>query len=255
MNPDGSGVNRLTNETLDYMPTWSSDGTRIGFIGPSDGLFYINSDGSAETPVTGTVSPGLAMWRPSWSKSGNDQILFNTQPAPSQPEQIYTVNANGSSLQQLTFGGTLYNNQEGNFSADGLKIVYSCHEICVMNADGSGVQQLTTLTGNEPRWSPDGSRIVFSTCVVGSPCGIFVINADGSNLTQVDPGTYGGGEINPTWLNNSQIVFASNRDYGGSGTWEIYSMSADGSNQTRLTRGAFTSKPYPDCSWCPRFDK
>jgi Tol biopolymer transport system component len=39
-------------------------------------------------------------------------------------------------------------------------------EVFVMNADGTGVQQLTTVPGNDhwpPTWSPDGRQIVYTS--------------------------------------------------------------------------------------------
>jgi dipeptidyl aminopeptidase/acylaminoacyl peptidase len=55
-------------------------------------------------------------------------------------------------------------------------------EINVMNADGSGLANLTNSPAfdSRPAWSPDGSRIAFV-----SGFDIYVMNADGSGLTRL----------------------------------------------------------------------
>jgi hypothetical protein len=58
--------------------------------------------------------------------------------------------------------------------------------IFVMNADGSGVRQLTENLANDtdPDWSPDGTRIAFqSSRDTPDGCGmnVWVMDADGSN--------------------------------------------------------------------------
>ncbi len=85
-----------------------------------------------------------------------------------------------------------------------------------MNADGSGVTQMTCLGGAvpaEPAWSPDGSQIVFATLdnlwvvrldgtriafssSVGGPSQVWVMNADGSGLFSFN-GT--GADRDPDW--------------------------------------------------------
>jgi len=53
----------------------------------------------------------------------------------------------------------------------------------VMNADGTGVLQLTHdgATEGRPAWSPDGTRIAFASPKNGDS-EIYVMNADGSGV-------------------------------------------------------------------------
>ena len=84
-------------------------------------------------------------------------------------------------------------------------------EIYVMNADGSGVEQLTDeCSSNSPAWSPDGSRMAF-----GSRGGIYVMNADGSGMEQ---------QTGNSRASCAEIFF-SDRD----GEWAVYVRNADGS--------------------------
>ena len=55
-----------------------------------------------------------------------------------------------------------------------------------MNADGSGITQLTNHPelDNSPAWSPDGRRIAFHSNRDGY-FEIYVMNADGSGLTRL----------------------------------------------------------------------
>ena len=63
--------------------------------------------------------------------------------------------------------------------------------IFTMNADGTGVVQVTSAVGHDeyPTWAPDGSRIAFQSDRGGKPT-LYVMNADGSELRPLlrDPG-------------------------------------------------------------------
>lgn len=90
--------------------------------------------------------------------------------------------------------------------------------------------RLTTFPGEHlnPQWSPDGKKIAFRSDRDGK-FQIYVMNADGSNLTRLT--TTPGDNMVPNWSpDGTQLAFHSNRD----GNWEIYVMDADGSNQRRL---------------------
>jgi hypothetical protein len=70
-------------------------------------------------------------------------------------------------------------------------------EIHVVNADGTGSHALTTNAWEdaEPAWSPDGGRIAFASDRDGSR-GIYVMQADGSDLTRW---VSGAGAGRPAW--------------------------------------------------------
>lgn len=96
-----------------------------------------------------------------------------------------------------------------------------------VNPNGTDTRQLTQ--GNFPDYSPDGTKVVFSTNRDGNN-EIYEINADGTNPVRLTKNS--ASDIHPFYSpNGTSIVFTSDRD----GNQEIYKMNADGSNQVRLT--------------------
>jgi Tol biopolymer transport system component len=80
----------------------------------------------------------------------------------------------------------------------------------VIDVDGSNERELTP--GTHPAWSPDGTRIVFTTGFGGSG-GISVVNADGSRLTLLirhdfaRPGSRDDWIGRPEWSPDGRISF------------------------------------------------
>jgi hypothetical protein len=163
MNADGTNPVQLTTGN-DYQPQWSPNGSQIAFWRSGGGIMIMNADGSNQHAIVTTESE-----TPSWSPDGS-RIAYSDRSTGTW--QIATIGADGSNRQILTTGpGTKI---WPDWSPDGTRIAFDSDQLCapfcypqiyVMNADGSGVTQLTTATpadAHNPVWSPDGTRIAFA---------------------------------------------------------------------------------------------
>jgi TolB protein len=91
-------------------------------------------------------------------------------------------------------------------------------------------------------WSPEGSRIAFSSSKDGNP-EIYVMDRDGGRLQRLTD--HPGIDVSPTWSpTGREIAFTSDR----SGSPQIYVMDAEGLNLTRISlRGSYNAEP----AWSP----
>jgi TolB protein len=107
-------------------------------------------------------------------------------------------------------------------------------QVYTANADGSEVVRLTTAARNgQPRWSPDGTRIAFTSWRSGA-AEIWLMNADGTGqrrLVALERPAY-----MPDWSpDGSRIAFSAAR---GDGNYDVYVVGADGDSLQRLTTSA-----------------
>ena len=172
---DGGDFTRITSIPggTDIAGDYSPDGTRLVFMRfedpeqPPVGLFVTNVDGSGLRQLT---PPDMVLDESgnagSWSPVG-DNILFVARTAQDDRKTIWIVNADGGTPVQLPItpacGGPLsdpstFGCYSPSWSPDGDKIVFvrsdgSTESIYIVNADGSGLVQVTDGEDDQPDWA------------------------------------------------------------------------------------------------------
>jgi len=233
VNPDGSDLRQLTNISKGIGdPAISPNGKLIVFVGDeSKSLYVMNADGEQIQNVYRTASD--VGW-PSWSFD-SQKIVFAS--AVNGYKNLFIMNADGTDVEQLT--NVLADDLAPSFSPDGNQIAFSstrsgAWEIYKLSLSNGKIIRLTNLNDPNgqgwPSWSPDSSRIVFESLGDSNSRDIFIMNADGTQVTNMtNSSAYEGA---PVWSPDSmRIAFASDRN----GSLDIYIMQSDGSKTTRLT--------------------
>jgi lysyl endopeptidase len=237
-NVDGTGTVNLTNaQGDDSLPAWSLDGKRLAYTcrtqpdGSTNGPQRIcirNADGTGFTVLSQTLAEDFG---PAWSRDGS-QIAFTTF-NPGFQSTVYIINADGTGRRPLNLD--LLGARNPDWSPDGQSIVVDyLNSIWVSRAYSYGYLRLTNATSDSnPRYSPDGSKIVFQSTRDGQ-AEIYVMNSNGTGQMRLtnDPAS----DTAPAWSpDGTKILFTSSRDDPMNPA--LYIMNADGSNPTRVTYG------------------
>jgi hypothetical protein len=145
-------------------PHWSPDGTRFVFerspnpIGPDcSDLWTVDSRGRNERQLTSGPADDRGA---DWSPDGTKLVFQSNRDVPGSDcfaTHIYVMNADGTNVRRLTFGGLSGTEFESapHFSPDGRQIVYTRNtagEVWLMNADGTGQHKL--VDGFAQGWQP-----------------------------------------------------------------------------------------------------
>ena len=250
MDYDGANQHPITTlGSISLSPHVSPDGSRLAFSsftgsGWEIRMFSFDLNRLVSFPrFSGTnLSPG---WAP-------DGVRLAFSSSRSGDPEIYVIDQSGGNLHRITTSkgpdvSPVWNRKTGSQIAwvsgrTGLPQIY------IMESDGTNVQQMTDQGyAVSPSWSPNGQFLVFSWMRhygPGAPGAqdIYIMDVVSKQWVQL---THDGGRNDfPAWSPDGRhIVFQSNR----SGSLQIWSMLADGSNQKQLTTSSTNSEP--DWSW------
>ncbi len=196
-----------------------------------------------------------------FAPDGTRLVFFHiVATSPAVTSHIYSVNADGSGLVDLSRGGA--SDSDPDWSPDGKQIAFvrtgraSAPEIWVMNGDGSGAHRIVQLSATtsaagasvenfspQPRWSPDGGRLAYAAVPRGTNSGaafypqIYVASVSGGNETQLTDNDL----INtaPVWSSDGNQIAWAAKDFIKRQNWRVWAMNASGGNKRVLIANLF----------------
>ena len=212
--------------------TWCPDGKKIAFIaksGKGDVLYLLDVSRSRITKRFGLKLNGASY--PSWSPDGKTIVLTGLMEGKAD---LYLLNLETGGFERLT--DDLYDDIEASWSPDGKLIAFASDRRLpfglrpVSEKGGVGTYAIYTIdpvtreirgavnTGGSdksPAWSPDGSRIIFTSGPDGVS-NLFAFTSQDSSLVQLTDVL--GGIFSPSWSKSDRLAFSLFSDGG----WDIY---------------------------------
>jgi Tol biopolymer transport system component len=243
MNADGTGARELRSDGEAYppyqSPAWSPDGTRIAFQASPEPRAETNSVYVANIDGTGTtrITHGGSARTPAWSPDGSALAYAG-------PDGIYLLDVATGSERRLTdcrFREDCGRDSHPSWSPDGSRIAFARQDgarttvqVFVMNADSSGLQQLTS--GPEwntyPRWQP------VSTDGEGSPS---------ASVTRCVQATTSGDFDGDGTTDSAEFVEVASGRVSCDREREVFALLLSQELVIRFGSGQILQQPFTDC--------
>jgi hypothetical protein len=203
---------------------------RIAFA-TEDGLASMNPDGSGRWGLRSTRN---GQGEPAWAPDGSAIALTETNASGTA---LATMNPDGTNVRLLS-GRTFANSPS--WSPDGAELAFDDGtDLYVTTLEGKATR---LVRGLAPSWSPDGKSIAFVDFTVDGRFDVFVLERSSGRVARLTSGP--AIDVAPAWSpNGDRVAFVSDRTGGRA----VYTMSPDGTGQTRLTQGPADTQP----AWSP----
>lgn len=254
MDYDGENQRQLTQtHTIALTPRWAPDASRIAFTcyaqpGSSSVL-------TAQICVYSLLTSRLVSFprfkgtnsSPSWSPDGS-QIMFMSSML-GNPE-LFISDASGTRPKRLTFSNGANTSPSWN-PKTGQQVAFvsdrgGIPQLYTMNSDGSSQSKVNLPDMGyviDPAWSPNGQLLAFSWRRPNGNYDIYVMEIVSHQLVELTRDA--GRNERPSWAPDGRhLVFESTR----TGTRQIWSMIADGTEARQLTKQGQNESP----NWSPK---
>jgi TolB protein len=252
MDYDGASQHQVTTlKSISLTPRWSPDATRIAFT------CYVPFRGitSAQICIYSADSSHLISFpryrgtnsSPAWSPDGSQIAFMSSQGG--DPE-IYVSDLSGAHMHRVTFAAGVSTSPTWN-PKTGKQIVFVSDRagtpvLYLSNSDGSNVQKIDLPDMGyviDPSWSPNGQLVAFSWRRPSGNYDIYAMDIVSHQLVELTRDA--GRNERPSWAPDGRhLVFESTR----TGTRQIWSMLADGSQPRQLTYQGQNESP----NWSPK---
>ncbi len=232
---NGASVIQLTNDnTDDVTPTFSPDGKWIAFSSNRSGnwaIYVMDVEGKTTTQVTGGNGQDL---HPTFSPDGRWLAYCSMNPRSGAWELWVTSLETG---QRRLIGPGLFPVWSPDTTVNRIAYqrarqrgsqLYSLWTLDLVDGEARRVTEIAAAANAaivSPAWSPDGSKLTFTTLLLDSAEGpqqeLWVIGVDGTNRQRLTGGP--GTNLGPWWGVDNRVYFVSDR----SGRECIWSVRAD----------------------------
>ena len=229
---------------------------KIAFVADEAGrpqVFTVKPDGTGLTRLTNRAN-GAGEYGLAWSPDASSLLMVLS----GSHDLINKADAQGAAIRRLSprCSGYCLGDNSPTYTRSGAKIAFeraigpltgdnaASVAILTMNADGSGLKQLTQKkkpTSSEdhmPSWSPDGKRIAFqrynTTAQPARLSAIYVMNADGTQLRRLTPRSIDAS--NPRWSRDgTRIAFNDYAEDIPNNNANVYTIRTDGTGLRKVT--------------------